>query len=298
MDVYQWVWLNGKLVKAVEAMVSVFDYGFLYGAGVFETIRCHNGNPLLWDAHMQRMMVALNELGFPRDFNPNELRTALHELLSHNGHTNGAVRARITVTCGMGAPVGDLNSCTQPTIVLTSTPLPADFDERVARGLRGWLYRYPVVGEGHPLARYKTTAYLDKLLARRWARQHGADEAILINADGYVLEGATTNIFIMRGDKIITPPVNMGLLPGTTRGFVLHIVRYLKLDVREAPITPIDIHNSDGVFLTNAIIGIAPLIQLNGAQLKCTPLIEEIRRAFWEQLVTPCSDARSTTPML
>lgn len=284
MDEHQWVWLNGKLVGAAEALVSVFDYGFLYGAGVFETIRCHNGNPLLWDAHMQRLMAALEELELPCNFNSDELRIALHDLLSHNGHINGAARARITVTSGIGAPVGELDSCTQPTTVLTSRPLPADFDERIARGLRGWLYRYPVTGEGHPLARYKTIAYFDKLLARRWARKRGADEAILINADGYVLEGATTNIFIVRGNRVLTPPISMGLLPGTTRSFIQHIARDLKLDVQETSITPVDIHSSDGAFLTNAIIGIAPLIQLNGAQLECTTLIEDLRQAFWERL--------------
>jgi branched-chain amino acid aminotransferase len=257
------VWLNGHLVRGQDAAVSVFDRGARDGGALFETLRCYAGRPFAWERHMERLVLSAAELGFPVPPSPIRLRAALDEVLAAEGLSDAVVR--ITVTRGIpgGKPVR------------TGAWLEAE-----ALGGRLWVgarMRHP--GDGGPaggrailsqtpfspglLGRHKTTSRLAWDLAREEARAAGADEALLVSPAGEVLEGAASNLFVLRADgELMTPPLAADVLPGITRAVVLELCAGLGIRVHEATV-PLDVlRRADEVFVTNSVQEVLPLTRV------------------------------------
>jgi len=266
------IWINGRLCRGEEATLSLFDRGARDGEGLFETIRIYGGHPFAWQHHMERLVLSAAVLGFPVPASPVALRSAVDEVLEAGGL--GDAVARVTVTRGIagGRP-------TRTGAWVEAEPLAA----RLWRGTRSGastviVSRRPF--QPGPLGAHKTTSRLAYHLAREEARVERADEALLVDPDGQVLEGAVSNVFAVAGGEILPPPLAMGILPGITRALVFLLGASLGLPVRERALTVADLQASDEVFLTNSVQEIIPVATLGGRPIAGGPVAGRLLAAY------------------
>lgn len=254
------VWVDGALVPASGAYVSVYDRGFRGGEGVFETMRAYGDHAFRLEAHVERAVAGAAELGFALD--PAVLRRAVVATAAANlPLVDGADTAvRLTTSAGPidpdslfpGVPEG------HPTIVVTSHRL------RPPRTAGSRAITVPLARE---LPHVKAVSYLVALTARRRAREEGADEALLTTGDGRVLEGSSSNVFAVVGGRLVTPPLREGLLAGVTRSVVLEVAGRLELAVEERPLTITELAGADEAFLTATTREVIPLTGLDGSAI-------------------------------
>ena len=282
------IFLNGRFVPEEQAVVSVFDRGFLYGDGLFETMRVFRGQPFRWQQHCERLQRGADFLKIKLPFTPEALRRFADELITQNNQPDALLR--LTLSRGVGVRGYSPKDAENPTLVMSlhalpSHPLPSD--GRGAGGEGGSSPpRWKLITSSHrlpanePLAQFKTCNKLAQILARAEADAVGADEALLLNTDGFVVEGASSNLFWIDGDTICTPPLASGILPGVTRGVVFEICEKLGLEIREAKIGAEELKRADGIFLSLSSWGIVEAMSLNGFALKLSPWIEKIQESY------------------
>jgi branched-chain amino acid aminotransferase len=273
------IFLNGQFVPEEHAVVSVLDRGFLYGDGLFETMRVLNGKPFRWREHLVRLQGGAEFLKIKLPFTPEALRGFADELIAKNNLPDALLR--VTLSRGVGVRGYSPKGAESPTLVMSLHPAPGS----EGKGLRWKLitssHRLPA---NEPLAHFKTCNKLAQILARAEADDAGADEALLLNTDGFVVEGASSNLFWIEDDTICTPPLASGVLPGVTRAAVLEICHRLGLKVSEANIGVEGLKSSDGVFVSLSSFGIAEGVSLDGKACRQSPLPEKIFRAYGETL--------------
>ena len=274
------VYVNGKLVPEEEAVVSVFDRGFLYGDGLFETLLLLNGTPFRWEQHYQRLDsgAAYLNLTIPRP--SGELRRAVEALVSANRMPNALLR--LTLSRGVGPRGYSPRGADKPTLVMTlhRTP-PMDPTRLPTWHLVTSTVRLP---SHEPLAQFKTCNKLPQILARAQAEAAQAQEALLLNTDGYVVEAASSNLFWFDQRAVCTPPLTGGILPGVTRAVVLELCEQLGWEWREALVGPEHIRQAQGVFLSLSSVGLAEGASLDGQPLNQSPMLLHLRAAFFEML--------------
>jgi branched-subunit amino acid aminotransferase/4-amino-4-deoxychorismate lyase len=258
------LWVNGRLARGPEAMLSAFDRGARNGEGIFETIRVEGGTPQLWLRHLERLVLSCAELGFPVPPAPLVLRRALAETLDANQLADAA--ARITVTRGIAGRRPTPCGCWIEVEPLASRL----WLQGESRGVTAMLS--PVPFAPGALGRHKTTSRLAYQLASDAARAVDAHEALLVSADGEVLEGAVSNVFIVSGREVRTPPLTTGILPGVMRRAVLECCRADGIAARETPLRPVDLLAADEVFLTNSLQQVAPVALLEERSWADAPL--------------------------
>ena len=257
--------VDGDLVAASEATVNVRDRGFLYGDAAFETMRAYGGKVFEWDAHMDRLAETCEVLGLDHGLSAADLRERVDETLAANDLREAYVRLSIT----RGVQPGKLtpDTAVDPTVVVIVSELP-----------RGGQRSQPVwdgpatlqtartkrVPDASIPARAKTHNYLNGILARLELRVTGADEALLVDADGHVTEGATSNLFFVRDNALRTPSLDGPVLPGITRRVVLELAREEGIPVEEGQYTPEEIRSADEVFLTNSTWELRPVETVDG----------------------------------
>lgn len=248
------VHLDGKLVADADARVSVFDRGFTLGDGLFETMRAYGGRAAFVDEHLARLRRGCDALRLPC---PADLPERIAQTLRANHAKDAAVR--VTLTRGPGGRGASPRGAGPPTVVVVVTPVPYD-EALYARGLRAVTSRAPRAE--HP--GLKSTNYLANVLARLEADDAGADEALVPDAQGHLLEATQANLFVLRGDRLATPPVG-ALLPGVTRAKLLGLAPELGLRAEEAPLSREDVLGADEAWLTASVLEVAPLVALDGA---------------------------------
>jgi branched-subunit amino acid aminotransferase/4-amino-4-deoxychorismate lyase len=287
--------LNGRFVSEEQAVVSVFDRGFLYGDGLFETMRVRNGKPFRWTQHLERLQRGAEFLRIKPPFTADALRAFAHELVARNRMPDSVLR--LTLSRGIGLRGYSPRGAEQPVLVMALHPLTgapgsdsARFEARAgleggARGASfapGWRlvtssFR---LAANDPLARFKTCNKLPQILARAEADAAGADEALLLNASGFMAEASGSNVFWVEGRTVCTPPLESGILPGVTRAAVLEICRSLGLESREGNAAPDTLKSADGVFLSLSSRGVVEARLLDGVALKQSPMTGQIRTAY------------------
>ena len=248
-----WVYLDGAFVPAAEARVAATDAGLLYGRGLFETFRARRGVAYRLECHLRRLQDGAQVIGIPMPEQLARLPEIVRELAERC--ELGDARMRLTVTAG---PEGG-----RPAMLLQARPAtdyPAQVYERGITAVVVSVRR----NESSPLARVKSLNHLDNLLAKEEARRAGADEALLLNTRGLLAEASTSNVFLVREGKVLTPPVADGALPGITRGAVLEVAEEAGVSAREASLTMDDLRRADEAFLTNAVAGVLPLVSVDG----------------------------------
>jgi len=260
------VFIDGRTVPAGEAHVAVDDRGFLYGDGLFETVRVRGGEPFRLDEHLERLFASCEELAIRPGMPAGMLAVSARQLVEANGVASGVLRVQLTRGRGAGPDIPngpDGPDAAKSTVLITAASgrlYPAKLYER---GLRAVTASSPR-NERSPLVRHKTTNYLECILARREARLAGCDEAVMLNTAGRVAEAAVSNIFLVTEGTLVTPSCEEGLLPGITRADVCELARAEGVEVAERPVRPEELLAADEVFLTNSVLEICPLVELDG----------------------------------
>ena len=274
------VFLNGEFVPEDRAVVSVFDRSFLYGDGLFETMCIANGKPFRWAQHMERLRSGADFLGIKIPLGGQALEKFAAELIAKNQMPNALLR--LTLSRGVGLRGYSPKGADKPTLVMTLHPAP----EAAGIGSAGWKlitasFRLPA---GETLSHFKTANKLAQVLARAEADAVGADESLLLNTDGFVVEGASSNLFWVQSGAVCTPPMTSGVLAGVTRATVIELCHELALPAREIAVTPEVLRQVEGVFLTLSSLGVMAAGELDGLPLRQSPLVEKLGHAYGELL--------------
>ena len=256
------IYLNGKLVDASEAKISVYDHGLLYGDGVFEGIRSYGSRIFKLKEHVDRLYESAHTILLKIPMTKREMMEAVVATLKANKLTDAYVR--LVVTRGTGDLGLDPRKCDKATVFIIT-------DKIV-------LYPAQVYREGMEIVtvptprnlpealnpQIKSLNYLNNILAKIEATNAGVQEALMLSAHGYVAECTGDNIFIIKGGALLTPPPYAGLLKGITRGCVMDLARKARIPVREEMMTRHDLYNAEECFLTGTAAEIAPIVKIDG----------------------------------
>ncbi|MBI4661786.1 MAG: aminotransferase class IV [Verrucomicrobia bacterium] len=287
------VFLNGAFVPEEEATISVFDRAFLYGDGLFETLRLYQGEPFRWDQHLSRLRSGAEFLKIRLPFSPDELRLRLHELIRRNNATESAVR--IVLSRGSGPRGYSPKGADCPVLIMSLHPAPQISAERPPQ----WrlLTASLRLLADDPLARFKTCNKLRHVLARSEADQGGANEALLLNASGEVATAASANVFWISEGKVWTAPLAGGALPGVTRSVIFEVCQASGLPCQEQRIGPEVLFKTEGVFLTLSTLGVVEATSLDGRPLARSTLTSRIHQAYQALIAreTACRERASAS---
>ena len=221
-------YLNGKLVPRKAAKISLLDYGFLFGFGLYETVRAYDGKPFRLENHLARLRYSGDRLGIK--IYPALIREAVYEVLKANGF--GQTRLRICVSIGEGEISPDLDSCKIPTIAVIASEYQPPVLKKYQSGYKTVLSSIRR-NSLSPVTTLKSANTMESMLARRDAKDGGADESLYLNQKGYLTEAAGSNVFIVKEGVLTTPRFESGILPGVTRVVVFELAAQLGIKVRE-----------------------------------------------------------------
>lgn len=255
------VYINGELVPKEEARVSVFDHGFLYGDGLFETMRAYQKKIFRLEQHLQRLFLSLEYLKFPIPFSFDSLKEAIYKTIEANRLEDAYIR--LNVTRGEGATVPDPSTCKTPNVIIITREYLPYANALYQKGYKGKIVS--VRPSPHmPTVNMKTLNFLNNIIAKMEAKESGFNEGIMINTEGFVTEGTVSTLFMFKENLLSTPAKEEGLLPGITRQAILEIAEAEALKTKEAKITLKELLEADEAFLTNSLIEIMPLVEIDG----------------------------------
>ncbi len=253
----EFVHLNGEIVAASEARVSVFDGGFTHAAGLFETLRSYQGRVMRLQEHIQRMQnsAAMLEMRIPIELE--EIRRGISELLAASSLQDA--RIRIVATPGnVPRPGQPAVAEIPPTILITATQVQPYPDELYRFGMRVCISPYRQ-NRLDPIAGHKTLAYLPRLIAMKEAADRSCHEALWFTTQNLLAEGCVCNAFVVKDGELLTPPLDTPILPGTTRGAVIELAKANGMTVHERPIDIETLLAANEVFLTGSVLEIMPV---------------------------------------
>ena len=253
------VYLNGSLLPRSQAKISVLDYGFLYGFGLFETMRAYGGQVFCLDSHLNRLVRSAKVLELPIE--ALDLKGAVMDTIQANKLSDA--RIRLTVSIGEGSMVPAPGTCKRPTVLIMAEDYHPYLEQIYQKGFRAIVSSIRR-NSGSPLSRLKSVNYLENMLAKQEARAAGVDEAICLNEKGLLAEASMSNIFLVDDGVLRTPGEESGILPGVTRGVVLEMASRLGISTLENDVRLEEIAGAQEAFLTNSLIEIMPLTEIEG----------------------------------
>ncbi len=252
MEIGTIVCLNGEFIPVRQAAIPVTDRGVLYGMGLFETIRVSGGSPRLLDLHLSRLFASAGELKLEVPFGKEEIAGLIRRTAAENRMERGGIR--LTLTAG--------GESGRPSILITARNSPYRLDQYRA-GIRAGFSAIKR-NQSSPLVRHKTLSYYENVLARREAGAAGWDEAIFLNTSGNLAEGSVSNIFLVFGEKVVTPDLQSGLLPGITRRRAIDACAAIGLPLEERTVRPEELSQAGECFVTNSLMGVMPVASIGG----------------------------------
>ncbi|MBL7134167.1 MAG: aminotransferase class IV family protein [Phycisphaerae bacterium] len=277
------VHLNGRIVPADQAVISISDAGFLHGASAFTTMLAHNGTVFRLDRHLSRLMATVRKFSLRTDATADGLTAATAELLAANELTEG--RVRITLSPGnIGRD--------KPTTLITAEPLPEYPEHWYSEGITVAVasFKQPV---SDPSCGHKTGCYFARVLARQEAAAVGAEEALWYTPDNYLAEACFCNVFLVLGGKVHTPGVSTPVLPGIVREAVIELCGQLKIQCdTETPLTVRQMLTAEEMFLTASCSGIRPVARVERhpvANEKPGRITRKIMKAYHDLLDSECA---------
>jgi branched-chain amino acid aminotransferase len=262
----QWIFLGGEFVKKEDAVISVFDHGFLYGDGVFEGIRVYSGNVFRLDAHLKRLFESAQSIMLKIPYTQDEMTQLIVDTIRKNQLDSAYIR--VVISRGKGNLGLDPSSCAKPNVIIIAEELvmyPKEFYERGIKiaSVASRRNRPDVLSP-----QIKSLNYLNNILVKLEANQAGVEEALMLNDQGYVTEGSADNIFIVKNGVVYTPPVYLGALEGITRNAIIDVARAKGLEVRESPFTRHDVYVADEVFLTGTAVEVIAVTDVDGRKIR------------------------------
>jgi branched-chain amino acid aminotransferase len=279
-------WLDGQVHPSAEGHLAVDDHGLLYGDGVFEGIRFRQRRCFRLDAHLRRLQASARALDLRWPIPEVALRAAIAQVLSDYAANDGYLR--VILTRGSG-PLGlDPRTCSRARVIILVDQLSLVRADRIARGLRLCI---AATRRGAPDvldARIKSLNYLPGVLARLEAHQAGADEAVLLNAQGRLAECTAANLFVVSGGRLQTPALSEGPLAGITRSVLLELAGELGIPAEETALTPYDLLTADEGLICGTGAGVIPIAEVQSRPLPACPgpIFERLSSAYQERVAT------------
>ncbi|MAF85991.1 MAG: branched-chain amino acid aminotransferase [Dehalococcoidales bacterium] len=256
----EFVYLNGSLLPHSQAHISVSDHGFLYGYGLFETMRAYHGKIFLLERHLNRLLSAAQVLGLGSRLNAAELGKACLDILAANGLKNA--RLRLTVTRGEVNSFPGPGVSNNPTILVTANAYSPPPPESYNKGFRAGIASFPTYSQSSLLG-LKSTNYLFNIKTKLETEAAGLDESLLLNEHGLVTEGSISNVFLVTpASGLVTPAVASGLLPGITRQVAMELADSSGINAVESEVKLADLKQFKEAFLTNSLMEIMPLVEV------------------------------------
>jgi branched-chain amino acid aminotransferase len=256
------VYIDGQFYEEQDAKVSVFDHGLLYGDGVFEGIRAYNGRVFKLKEHIDRLFCSAKAILLTLPMTHADLMAATIEACRQNKIRDGYIR--LVVTRGPGTLGLNPNRCKQPSVIIIADKIQLYPVEMYEQGMA--IVTVPttrnLINSVNPAI--KSLNYLNNILAKIEANNAGVEEAIMLNAEGFVAECTGDNVFILKGNHLQTPPLSAGALYGITRGVVMEMAQAAGLRVSEPNLTRYDLFNADECFLTGTGAELIPVVKLDG----------------------------------
>ena len=267
------IYVNGRITSEREAVIPVLDHGFLYGEGVYEVMRTYQRRPFLYGAHLDRLRRSADMINLAVPFTDAELLARVEETASvfygAQGEAGRSVEMyiRVLLTRGVGQMTYDPAACPEPTLVIIIKPQVDPPTEAYEKGVKVILV--PVV-RNHPFSinpLIKSNNLLNNALASQFAMRQGGFEAIMRNYRSEISECSQSNLFVVKGGIVLTPPIQAGLLAGITRAFVFDVGEACGVTVRETTLNDADLFGADEMFLTSTTREIVPVVTVNDSQI-------------------------------
>jgi branched-chain amino acid aminotransferase len=255
--------VNGRISDERDAVISVFDHGFLYGEGIYETLRTYRRRPFLYDRHLRRLRNSASMIALTIPFTDEQLSVQIQETTTATSLGGEEAYIRVLVTRGVGELTYDLTATPTPSVVIIVKPLQPPPTAWYERGVRVALVD---VVRNHPASvnpMIKSNNLLNQALAGQEAYRRGGFEGIMRNYRGELTECTTANLFIVTGGAALTPPLASGLLPGITREFLFEVGRDLGIDVRDEVLRDADLFGADEAFLTSTTREVVPIVTVD-----------------------------------
>jgi branched-chain amino acid aminotransferase len=256
------IYIDGRYYDEKTAKISVFDHGLLYGDGVFEGIRAYNGRVFKLTEHIDRLFFSAKAILLEVPMSKADLGTAVVETCRRNRLKDGYVR--LVLTRGKGTLGLNPNKCGRPSVIIIAGKIQLYPEEFYQRGLE--IVTVPTTRNLHSALNpaIKSLNYLNNILAKIEANNAGCEEAIMLNAEGYVAECTGDNLFIIKDGRMSTPPLAAGALYGITRGTVMDLARAAGIEVSEPNLTRYDVFNADECFVTGTGAEVVPVVKVDG----------------------------------
>ena len=256
------IYVDGKYCDEKNAKISVFDHGLLYGDGIFEGIRAYNGRVFQLKEHIDRLFYSAKAILLDIPMSHGEVMKAVVETCRQNGIRDGYIR--LLVTRGIGTLGLNPNRCKDPSVIIIADKIQLYAPELYEQGME--IITVPTTRNLHSALNpaIKSLNYLNNILAKMEANIAGCEEAVMLNAEGFVSECTGDNIFIVKARRVFTPPLSAGALHGITRGVVMDLAREEGVTVAEPNLTRYDLFNADECFLTGTGAELIPIVKIDG----------------------------------
>lgn len=291
-----YIYLNGKIVPAKEAVVSVFDHGFLYGDGVYETIRVYDRVIFMLDEHLRRLYRSASMIGLTIPLEIDSLKISIYETLTANALRNAYIR--LTVSRGHG-PIGlDPDLCPEPTTVIIAQELkeyPRAFYEKGINLIISETRRN-IKEAINP--QIKSLNFLNNILAKIEAKKRDAYEAIMLNAYGKLAEGSISNVFFYKDGILCTPSLECGILDGITRRLVIELAMREDLKIKEGEFTKEDIYSAAEVFITNTTLEVMPVSKIDDQVYAVGNITKLLHKAYRQEVNAYVANVKAEGPSL
>lgn len=291
-----YVYLNGKVVPAKDALISVFDHGFLYGDGIYETMRVYDGVVFKIDEHLLRLFRSASLIGLTISLDIGHLKIAIYETLMANALRNAYIR--LTVSRGKGSIGLDPDLCPEPTLVIFVQEL-KEYPREYYRGGLNLIIsetRRNLKSAINP--QIKSLSFLNNILAKIEAKKRNAHEAIMLNAYGKLTEGTVSNLFFYKDNVLCTPSLDSGILDGITRGLVIALAKREGLTVKEGKFTKKDIYAGEEVFITNTTMEVMPASRVNDRTYAVGNMARFLRRIYRQEVSAYVATVKAEVPSL
>jgi branched-subunit amino acid aminotransferase/4-amino-4-deoxychorismate lyase len=273
------IWCNGQWLDPADFRIAPTDRGLMHGLGLFETILAVDGKPVFAERHLARLASGCERLGWSLEIQ--DLLEIMSELLVQSGFTFGRSRVRLSVTGGSGT-VGDLTAGDDRVILMTASRAaepPATTTANLSHFVRN---------ERSALAGLKCSSYAENLVALDHARRLGFEETVFINTAGNLCEAATSNLFLVKAGRLLTPSLASGCLPGIIREVVIGLAGRLGVSCEEADLPAPLIHEAEEIFLTSSIRGVMRISRFGEREIPAGTLTGELRLAWNAEVVREC----------
>ena len=291
------VMLDGQVLSSEEARVSVFDRGFLYGDSVFETIRTYGGRPFELEAHLVRLARSAERVHIVLPCSLDQLAEEVCRVV--NAASNSESYIRVMVTRGSGELGLAPDLAVEPLRVVIVTSLQPPSAEAYRDGIRVVSFRTRRTADATAAAGAKVANYLVSVLAVREAKARGADEALVVDGDGCVVEGATSNVFAILQGALVTPPEDAGILPGITRARLLRAAEQLEVHIQLRRLTLEELQGADEVFISSSVREVLPVVAVDDVQIgdgRPAPMTLQLHHQFRKNVKKDMGLERSIPP--